>query len=75
MREIESSIQEDGASRSTNQDSTNDMVANPSELGVTDGNGQSNHEQFSGTEVICRPKVGYRVAGGGFLGIWKKMKH
>lgn len=31
-------------------------------------------EQESGWEMVCRPKVGDRVAGGGFLGVWKKMK-
>ena len=28
----------------------------------------------SGWEMVCRPKVGDRIAGGGFLGVWKKMK-
>ena len=27
-----------------------------------------------GWEIICRPKVGDRVIGGGFLGVWKKMR-
>ncbi|KAA8568301.1 hypothetical protein EYC84_007337 [Monilinia fructicola] len=27
----------------------------------------------SGWEMICRPKVGDRIAGGGFVGVWKKM--
>ncbi|RDL41101.1 uncharacterized protein BP5553_01080 [Venustampulla echinocandica] len=26
-----------------------------------------------GWELICRPKVGERVSGGGFLGLWRKM--
>ena len=26
-----------------------------------------------GWELVCRPKVGIRVAGGGFLGLWKKI--
>ena len=25
-------------------------------------------------EIICRPKVGGRVIGGGFLGVWKRMR-
>ena len=25
-------------------------------------------------QMVCRPKVGYRVAGGGFIGVWKKMR-
>ena len=28
----------------------------------------------AGWEMICRPKVGERLIGGGFLGVWKKMK-
>ena len=27
----------------------------------------------AGWELVCRPKVGDRVVGGGFLGVWKKM--
>lgn len=27
----------------------------------------------SGWEMICRPKVGDRITGGGFVGVWKKM--
>ncbi|KAJ8065797.1 hypothetical protein OCU04_006460 [Sclerotinia nivalis] len=28
---------------------------------------------ISGWEMICRPKVGDRITGGGFIGVWKKM--
>ncbi|KAI9823913.1 MAG: hypothetical protein M1832_002231 [Thelocarpon impressellum] len=27
-----------------------------------------------GWEMVCRPKVGDRVTGGGFLGVWRKMR-
>lgn len=27
-----------------------------------------------GLKMVCRPKVGERVIGGGFLGVWKKMR-
>jgi len=27
-----------------------------------------------GWEMICRPKVGIRVVGGGFLGVWRRMR-
>ncbi|KAE9379789.1 hypothetical protein N431DRAFT_398277, partial [Stipitochalara longipes BDJ] len=27
----------------------------------------------SGWEMVCRPKVGLRIAGGGFVGVWRKM--
>ncbi|TVY26349.1 tRNA (adenine(58)-N(1))-methyltransferase [Lachnellula hyalina] len=26
-----------------------------------------------GWELVCRPKVGQRISGGGFVGLWKKM--
>jgi len=29
----------------------------------------------TGWEMICRPKVWARVVGGGFLGVWRKMKY
>lgn len=32
-------------------------------------------KQDAGWEMICRPKVGHRVAGGGFVGVWKKMRY
>lgn len=31
-------------------------------------------DQEGGREMICRPKVGEMVTGGGFLGVWKKMR-
>lgn len=31
-------------------------------------------DQKTGREMICRPKVGEKVTGGGFLGVWKKMR-
>jgi tRNA (adenine57-N1/adenine58-N1)-methyltransferase len=27
----------------------------------------------SGWEMICRPKVGLRISGGGFVGVWRRM--
>lgn len=30
--------------------------------------------QEASWKMVCRPKVGYRVSGGGFLGVWRKMK-
>ena len=33
------------------------------------------HEDEEDWKMICRPKVGARVVGGGFLGVWRKMKH
>lgn len=34
-----------------------------------------NTSQDSGWEMICRPKVGGRVTGGGFVGLWRRMDH
>ncbi len=28
-----------------------------------------------GWEMICRPKVGGRISGGGFLGVWRRMRY
>lgn len=35
--------------------------------------GLGDFTDMSGWEMICRPKVGDRVTGGGFVGVWKKM--
>ena len=32
-------------------------------------------EEPTGWEMVCRPKVGYRMVAGGFLGVFTKMKH
>ena len=32
-------------------------------------------EERQAWKMICRPKVGGRVVGGGFIGVWRKMKH
>jgi len=34
---------------------------------------QASDRSGTGWEMICRPKVGGRVVGGGFLGVWRKM--
>ena len=31
-------------------------------------------QKGSGWEMICRPMVGERIVGGGFLGVWRRMK-
>jgi len=31
------------------------------------------YDEDGGWELVCRPKVGQRVVGGGFVGVWKKM--
>ena len=45
------------------------------EKSMTSGEEQSRATRRSGAgwEMICRPKVGQRVVGGGFLGVWRKM--
>ena len=40
-------------------------------------NGQSSgavEPEQAGLAMICRPKVGNRVVGGGFVGVWRKMR-
>ena len=27
----------------------------------------------NGWEMVCRPKVGIRISGGGFVGVWRRM--
>ncbi|KAK5139521.1 hypothetical protein LTR04_003517, partial [Oleoguttula sp. CCFEE 6159] len=36
---------------------------------------RSKPEEEQGWTLVCRPKVGDRVVGGGFLGIWRRMRH
>lgn len=33
------------------------------------------HPKDAAWDMICRPKVGERVVGGGFLGMWKRMRY
>lgn len=61
---------EDDALGNVDKGIDDDAVANPAEAKPVEGD-----DQVNDIEVVCRPRVGYRVAGGGFLGIWKKMKH
>ena len=66
---------EDDALGNVDKGIDDDAVANPVEANTAEGDDQPFHDQVNEMEVVCRPRVGYRVAGGGFLGIWKKMKH
>ena len=52
-----------------------DLDAGPV-AGSASRDNQPTHAQVSGTEIICRPKFVHGVAnGGGFLGVWRKMKY
>lgn len=31
-------------------------------------------DSSSGWEMVCRPKVGIKIAGGGFVGLWRRME-
>lgn len=57
-------------------DASGNAVEDPDDLAVAEPaeENQSFAYQANDIEIVCRPKVGYRVAGGGFLGVWKKMK-
>ena len=62
---------EDDTSRDVDKDLDAGPVADPA---GTDN--QPTHTQVSGTEIVCRPKFVHGVAnGGGFLGVWRKMKY
>ena len=46
------------------------------EVAQTDGEAriESSHDKSKeGWEMICRPKAGLRIDGGGFIGVWKRM--
>ena len=43
-------------------------------VGRNEEEAQTLEDQETGWEMICRPKVGEMVTGGGFLGVWKKMR-
>jgi hypothetical protein len=45
------------------EDTIEDVVV---DRGLTEATG-------GGDEMVCRPKVGLRVAGGGFVGIWRRI--
>ncbi len=72
-RKANAHIREDDASGNADKDLDNGAVAEPAS--TAEGDNQPIDDQVSGMEIVCRPKVGYRVAGGGFLGVWKKMKY
>ena len=74
-REAEAPIREDEASRITEKDPNDGAITDALESNTAERDDQTIHDQLSGMEIVCRPKVGYRVAGGGFLGVWKKMKY
>jgi tRNA (adenine57-N1/adenine58-N1)-methyltransferase len=36
---------------------------------------QAPNTEDSGWEMVCRPKVGLRIEGGGFIGLWRRMEY
>lgn len=74
-RKAKDTIREDDASGDADKDSNDGAVADSAGASTAEGDNQPIHDQISEMEIVCRPKVGYRVAGGGFLGVWKKMKY
>lgn len=49
-----------------------DVVELISPPGITNGDNGSDGEPVDRWEMVCRPKVGVRVVGGGFVGLWRK---
>ena len=47
----------------------------PSASSGNEASSQAPKRMEEGWEMVCRPKVGERVVGGGFLGLWRRMKH
>ncbi|KAH8815930.1 S-adenosyl-L-methionine-dependent methyltransferase [Xylogone sp. PMI_703] len=46
----------------------------PEDSNIEPLNSETSLKPESGYEMICRPKVGIRVRGGGFLGLWRRME-
>lgn len=65
-------------------DSTKVVNVNPVQSKIQEGQdgqdetaaeaSQSREDDDFGWEVVCRPKVGDKVIGGGFVALWKKMR-
>lgn len=66
---------EDDASRNAEKISDDGSVADLAEQNPSDEDNSPIHNHVQEMEIVCRPRVGHRVAGGGFLGVWRKMKH
>ena len=66
---------EDDASRNAEKTSDDGSLADLAERNASDEDNPPIHNHVQEMEMVCRPKVGHRVAGGGFLGLWRKMKH
>ena len=76
-----SKIRNEGRAAVTNNcDKRTDEVAeDDNEIAGRDSlNGEesgSSQQKDRSSQMVCRPKVGGLVRGGGFVGVWKKMKH
>ena len=66
---------EDDASRNADRISDEGSIADITERNPSGEDNQPIHDQVKEMDMVCRPRVGHRVAGGGFLGVWRKMKH
>ncbi|KAF7930881.1 hypothetical protein EAE99_004131 [Botrytis elliptica] len=63
------------SSKEVDEVTSEDVETSKSEsVAVQESTGEaSDLTDMSGWEMICRPKVGDRITGGGFVGVWKKM--
>ncbi|KAF7897382.1 hypothetical protein EAF00_005610 [Botryotinia globosa] len=63
------------SSKEVHEVATEDVETSESEsVTVQASTGEaSDPTDVSGWEMICRPRVGDRITGGGFVGVWKKM--
>lgn len=55
------------------EDASNDSNGNPVVVPAEPPSKDVPVADDSGWEMVCRPKVGIRTSGGGFVGIWRKM--
>jgi tRNA (adenine57-N1/adenine58-N1)-methyltransferase catalytic subunit len=50
-----------------------DIVEDPREVPAKTPSSSHPVSDESGWEMVCRPKVGTRIFGGGFVGVWRRM--
>ena len=66
---------EDDALSNADKISDDGLVADLAERNPSDESNPAIRDQIQEMEMVCRPRVGHRVACGGFLAVWRMMKH
>ena len=66
-----STEQTSAPSGNRSQDSETEQAARDGELEAALNKGKDEEEKWA---MVCRPKAGQQVIGGGFLGLWRRME-